>query len=100
MIPEFVLGNTYNRREEITGRWGGSGQSGIAPSNKAPAVFLFTGITGKKYGYSDMFDEFGSLIYTGEGQVGDMTLTKGNLAIAEHAIDGRALHVFEATAST
>ena len=97
VIPEFVIGNAYNRRDEITGSFGGSGQSGIAPSNKTPAVFLFTGSTGKKYGYSDIFDELGCLLYTGEGQVGDMTLTKGNLAIAEHAIDGRALHVFEAT---
>lgn len=32
---------------------------------------------------------------TGEGQVGDMQLTKGNLSIANHALDGRALHVFE-----
>ncbi len=32
--------------------------------------------------------------YTGEGQVGDMTLTKGNRAIAEHVKDGRQLFLF------
>lgn len=34
-------------------------------------------------------------MYTGEGQVGDMTLSRGNLAISEHSKLGRALHLFE-----
>ncbi|MCO5411946.1 HNH endonuclease [Ralstonia mojiangensis] len=93
-IPEFVIGRAYNRREEITGKFGGSGQSGIAPSRQSPAVFLFTG-TGEQHGYKDEFDAFGYLYYVGEGQLGDMKMTKGNLAIASHAKDGRALHVFK-----
>lgn len=32
--------------------------------------------------------------YTGEGQVGNMTFTKGNRAILEHSQEGRALHLF------
>lgn len=93
-IPEFVIGKAYNRRKEITGKFGGSGQSGIAPSRLSPAVFLFTG-TGEQHGYKDEFDEFGHLLYVGEGQLGDMKMSKGNLAIASHAKDGRALHVFQ-----
>ncbi|MNJ39523.1 hypothetical protein D3C77_343990 [compost metagenome] len=34
-------------------------------------------------------------LYTGEGQIGPMTLTKGNLAIAEHAHTGKSLHLFQ-----
>ena len=92
-IPSFVVGKSYSRREEITGKFGGSAQSGIAPSRQAPAIFLFTG----NDGYDDAFDEFGCLRYVGEGQLGNMTMTRGNLAIGSHAEDGRALHVFEMT---
>ena len=95
-IPEFVIGKAYNRRKEITGKFGGSGQSGIAPSRQSPAVFLFTG-NGEQHGYKDEFNEFSHLHYVGEGQLGDMKMTKGNLAIASHAKDGRALHVFQMT---
>jgi len=97
-IPSFVVNKAYSRKEHITGQFGGSGQSGIAPSNKSPVIFLFTGGSGEQYGYNDLFDEeFGFLLYTGEGQVGDMTMSRGNLAIATHAADGRALHVFKTT---
>jgi 5-methylcytosine-specific restriction protein A len=95
-IPEFVVGKAYNRREEITGKFGGNGQSGIAPSRQSPAIFLFTG-NGEQHGYKDKFDQFGYLYYVGEGQLGDMKMMKGNLAIASHAKDGRALHVFQMT---
>lgn len=96
-IPVFVVGNAYRRKDEITGRFGGSGQSGIAPSSIAPAIFLFSGGSGEQYGYKDHLDETGCLLYTGEGQVGDMTMTRGNAAIAMHAKSGRALHMFENT---
>ena len=93
-IPSFVVGKSYSRREEITGKFGGSAQSGIAPSRQSPAIFLFFG-NGAQHGYHDAFDELGYLSYVGEGQLGDMKMTKGNLAVASHAKDGRALHVFE-----
>lgn len=96
-LPHFEIGQTYRRQEEITGKFGGSRQSGIAPSRTTPAIFIFTGNTGEQYGYTDHFNESGDLFYTGEGQLGDMTMTRGNRAIAEHAARGRALHVFEAT---
>lgn len=96
-LPHYRIGQLYNRQQDITGRFGGSGQSGIAPSRQAPAVFLFTGGSGEQYGYTDHVDPItGHLSYTGEGQVGDMQMTGGNKAIANHAMEGRALHVFEA----
>ena len=92
-IPEFVIGKYYSRAKEITGKFGGSGRNGIAPSRRSPAIFLFTG-TGEQHGYNDRLG-FDYLDYVGEGQVDDMQMTKGNRAIASHVKDGRALHVFQ-----
>jgi len=96
-LPHFVVGKAYSRRKEITGRFGGSWQSGIAPSDQSPAIFLFTGTSGEKYGYRDGFTNDGYFRYSGEGQVGPMTLSGGNLAITAHTSKGKALHLFEYT---
>lgn len=97
-IPRFQVGKKYDRRSDIHAPFGGSLQSGIAPSSVVDAIFLFTGESGSQYGYSDAdgFDQYGSKVfsYTGEGQVGDMEFTRGNRAILEHSKDGRALHLF------
>jgi len=93
---DFVKGEIYDRQTEIHGPFGGSSQSGIAPSRKAPAIFLFSGASGEQYGYTDKVDEVnGVYSYAGEGQVGHMTLTSGNLAVQQHAAKGRALHLFK-----
>ncbi|MCO4890900.1 HNH endonuclease [Cupriavidus sp. WGtm5] len=94
--PRFALGRVYDRRTEIHDRFGGSRQSGIAPSSKVRAIFIFTGESGQQYGYFDGRDELGIFSYTGEGQVGDMEFKRGNLAIREHAANGQALHLFKA----
>lgn len=93
-LPSFVVGKMYTRKTEITGRYGGNGQSGIAQSRACPAIFVFMADSGEHYGYSDHFDERGWLTYTGEGRRGDMMLKGSNLAIVNHAADGRAMHVF------
>lgn len=93
--PRFVIGKVYDRWLDINVPYGGSRQSGISPSSRTPAIFLFSGDSGERYGYRDAFDADGVFSYTGEGQVGDMQVTKGNLSITNHARDGRALHVFE-----
>ncbi|WP_085676068.1 MULTISPECIES: HNH endonuclease signature motif containing protein [unclassified Pseudomonas] len=90
----FTPGTVYDRVTEINGPFGGSRQSGIAASATHPAIFLFTGDSGEQYGYADRWDG-GAFLYTGEGQRGPMTLTRGNKAIAEHAETGRALHLFQ-----
>lgn len=59
-------------------------------------VFLFSGESGEQYGYTDEVDAHGVYSYAGEGQVGDMTLTRGNLAVQQHAATGRTLHLFKA----
>lgn len=98
-IPHFTVGEVYDRRRQIHGPYGGSFQSGIAPSSVANAIFIFTGDTGGQYGYSDEeeVDAQGirSFSYTGEGQIGDMEFVRGNRAILAHSNDGRALHLFQ-----
>lgn len=93
---QFVIGQVYDRQTEIHDPFGGSRQSGISPSAKVPAIFLFTGDSGEQFGYTDKEEPGGVLVYTGEGQSNNMTLTKGNRAILDHAETGRALHVFRA----
>ncbi len=93
--PAFEVGRVYDRRRDIHGPYGGSRQSGIAPSAEWPLVFLFTGQSGERYGYEDRRTEDGVFLYTGEGQVGDMEFVRGNRAVRDHAEEGRDLHLFE-----
>lgn len=93
-MTEFVIGQIYNRRRDIHDRFGGQRQSGIVTPAKRPAVFIFTG-RGRRHGYDDEWSPDGTFRYVGEGQKGDMTLTKGNKAIANHAVDGKDLLLFE-----
>jgi 5-methylcytosine-specific restriction protein A len=98
-IPHFTVGDVYDRRRHIHGPYGGSLQSGIAPSSVVDAIFIFTGDSGGQYGYADeeVVDARGirSFSYTGEGQLGDMEFVRGNRAILAHSNDGRALHLFQ-----
>lgn len=96
-IPSFVVGELYSRTREITGKYGGSAQSGIAPSARTPAIFIFTGASAKENGYEDLPDVEGCLLYCGEGQIGNQTMERGNRAIANHVIDGRAIHAFNSS---
>ncbi|HZS60958.1 MAG TPA: EVE domain-containing protein [Gemmatimonadaceae bacterium] len=90
----FVVGQEYIRRE-IHDQYGGGRQGGISPSRRYPLVLLFTGKTGEQYGYNDGWDADGVFWYTGEGRIGDMTLTRGNLAIAKAHAENRRLLLFE-----
>ena len=90
-IPAFQLDQLY-KRSTIHDEFGGSRQSGISHSRKAPAVFIFSGESGEQYGYTDAWDASGQVFnYTGEGQIGPMALDAGNAAIRDHVEDGRLL---------
>lgn len=94
--PQFTKGRIYDRWSEINDPFGGSRQSGISTSSLYPAIFLFSGDSGEKFGYIDGDGEKDEVYYyTGEGQSGDMQFTKGNLAIRDHAQKGRSLHLFK-----
>lgn len=93
----FHRGKTYHRRADLHAQFGGNGQSGIAPCREYPYVFLFTGPAGETYGYRDGWLSETQYSYTGEGQLGDMEMARGNRAIQHHEAQGRELHLFEKT---
>lgn len=90
-IPDFI----YNRRKDIHGVYGGNWQSGICPAAKFPFIFIFTGKSGGQHGYEDQWDNENVFTYTGEGQVGDMTYTRGNLALRDSLSQGKRVFLFE-----
>lgn len=95
----FKRGEAYNRRSQVHGQLGGQSQGGISTPSGHPYVLLFTSDAGEAYGYSDSFRPDGTFWYTGEGQVGDMEMVRGNLAIAKHQELGKQLLLFEYVAS-
>lgn len=95
-IEDFEIGRIYNRRADLHAKFGGQMQGGISTPAAHPLIFAFTGATGLRHGYADEWAENGTLQYFGEGQEGDMTLTAGNKAIANHGADGKELLLFEA----
>lgn len=93
----FEIGKIYNRRADIHGRYKGQQYGGIATPAAHPYVFIFTGDSGSEYGYIDSFDPNGTFKYTGEGQEGDMKMSKGNLAIHDHQKNNKEILLFEYT---
>jgi len=83
------------KRTELHQRFGGRRQGGIGPSKQSPNVLVFTDPrSGAQFGYNDRWE--GSVFhYTGEGQLGDQTMTSGNRAILDHQTDNRALRLFK-----
>ena len=93
----FEIGKIYNRRADIHGRYKGQQYGGIATPANHPYIFIFTGDSGSEYGYIDDFDPNGTFKYTGEGQEGDMKMSKGNLAISHHQKNNKEMLLFEST---
>ncbi|MBB6121341.1 restriction endonuclease [Nocardiopsis algeriensis] len=96
-IPEWTLKPEEEiKRKHLHDIYAGSRQGGICPSAKSPNILIFSNPeSGKKHGYHDEWMSDGCFHYTGEGQHGDQSMTKGNLAILNHIEDGRALRVFQ-----
>jgi len=92
----FIPGQTYHRRNEIHSIFGGNWQGGICPSSTLPYIFIFSGKSGHQHGYQDGWDNPNVFSYTGEGQVGDMQFTRGNLALRDHKQNGKRVFLFEA----
>jgi 5-methylcytosine-specific restriction protein A len=93
-LPSFVLGKTYQRWPDLNIPFGGGRQGGISDSAQAPVTFLFTGDSGERYGYEDRFDDEGTYLFSGEGQKSDMRFVRGNMAVRDHSVRGKALHLF------
>jgi 5-methylcytosine-specific restriction protein A len=90
----FTTGETY-KRSSLHEVFGGQRQGGISTPANHKMIFLFTGDNGEQYGYQDGWINNNIFHYTGEGQVGDMTFTRGNLAIQDHVKNDKQLHLFE-----
>jgi predicted restriction endonuclease len=91
----FIPDKIYNRRADIHAVYGGNWQSGICPSSNFPYIFIFSGKTGHQHGYQDGWDNPNVFSYTGEGQLGDMKFTRGNLALKDHLQNGKRVFLFE-----
>lgn len=91
----FIPNQIYNRRADIHALYGGNWQSGISTSASFPYIFIFSGKSGHQHGYKDGWDNSKVFSYTGEGQIGDMTFTKGNLALRNHLNNGKRVFLFE-----
>jgi 5-methylcytosine-specific restriction protein A len=89
-----AVGTRYRSRREIAHRYGGQLQGGISTPANSPFVLLFAGESGERYGYADGWNDAGVFLYTGEGQIGDMTFSRGNLAVRDHASAGKTLRLF------
>lgn len=95
----FERGRIYNRRADIHAQFGGQQQGGIITPSKHPLVIIITGEEGLAHGYADRLRPDGVFEYFGEGQVGDMTMQRGNAAIANHSGNGASLLLFQKTSS-
>ncbi|WP_139891601.1 HNH endonuclease [Bacillus sp. D386] len=58
-------------------------------------IFIFSGKEGKIYGYEDGWNNEGTYVYTGEGQVGDQVFKEGNKALRDHVENGKDVFLFE-----
>jgi 5-methylcytosine-specific restriction protein A len=94
--PLFVPEQLYNRRRDIHGQYGGQEQGGMITPAQHPFIFLVTGSSGRQHGYEDRWSDDGTtFFYYGEGQLGDMKFTKGNLALRDHVANGEDVYLFE-----
>ena len=84
---DFVVGDLYNRRQDIHAKYQGQRQGGISISKNHNLIFIFSSETGQEYGYRDHFHTDGTFRYTAEGQQGDILFTnqKDNLALVNHS---------------
>lgn len=93
----LAIGRKLKRREIHT-LFGGQRQGGISTPVNSGNVLIFTDPkSGAKYGYDkhEGLREDGSYAYTGEGQVGDQLMLRGNKAIFESAQNGKIIRIFK-----
>jgi hypothetical protein len=89
------VGDVVSRRS-IHAAYGGSRQSGIVTSSTIPDIMIFTDTKGgSEFGY-DVYEGLqpdGSFAYTGQGQRGDQTFQRGNLALRDSGATDRPIRL-------
>jgi 5-methylcytosine-specific restriction protein A len=93
LVMQLEIGETY-RRSALHAHFGGSMQAGISSTAGGDVLLLFSYVAGKQHGYVDRELGDGTYLCSGEGQVGDMTFTRGNKTLRDHQESGRRLLLF------
>lgn len=91
-ISEFKLGNVYTRNDLI-GAFKGAFQGGINICKRTNTIVITSIHTGNRI-YDDKLFDGDVMYYTGEGQIGDQKMWKGNKAILEAKEKGFDIHLF------
>ena len=92
--PSFEKDKLY-KRSELHDVYGGNRQRGISNCADNNLLFIFTNPHKDEDVYVDKWAG-DSFYYSGEGRVGDMTFTGGNLSIKNHEANDKQIHLFEA----
>tara|TARA_B100001173_G_C16017597_1_gene560438 strand:- start:111 stop:998 length:888 start_codon:yes stop_codon:yes gene_type:complete len=92
----FVKNKIYYR-PKLHKKYGGRVRYGISNCPKHPIIFIFSGETGKQYGYKDGWDDDKYFWYSGEGQIGNMEFTGGNKSLRDHEVNEKKVFLFEKT---
>ena len=92
----FIQNQDY-KRSELHDQFGGNRQRGISNCVNHPLILIFSNPDNDQQDvYIDEWkDKY--FYYSGEGRVGDMTMSGGNSSIWNHEQDGKQIHLFEKT---
>ncbi len=91
-ISDFKLGEKY-KREDLMSAFKGAFQGGINICKSTNTIVITSKHTGNRI-YDDKLFDGDVMYYTGEGQVGNQKMWKGNKAILEAKDKGRDIHLF------
>lgn len=91
-ISDFKLGEKY-KREDLMSAFKGAFQGGINICKRTNTIVITSKHTGNRI-YDDKLFDGDVMYYTGEGQVGDQKMWKGNKAILEAKEKKRDIHLF------
>lgn len=91
-ISDFKLGEKY-KRDDLMSAFKGAFQGGINICKRTNTIVITSKHTGNRI-YDDKLFDGDVMYYTGEGQVGDQKMWKGNKAILEAKEKGRNIHLF------
>ena len=91
-ISEFRLGEKY-KRDDLISAFKGAFQGGINICKRTNTIVITSKHTGNRI-YDDKLFDGDIMYYTGEGQVGDQRMWKGNKAILDAKDMDRDIHLF------